>query len=71
MGIKQLYNDNLRKLPNEYVDVSVMIYFDSRNRHECSSESKKIAVEIISVMALSLSSIRLFASFVIKLTKAI
>ena len=31
MGIKQLYNDNLRKLPNEYGDVSVMTdpkYFD-------------------------------------------
>ena len=25
MGIKQLYNDNLRTLPNEYGDVSVMI----------------------------------------------
>ena len=24
MGIKQLYYDNLRKLPNEYGDVSVM-----------------------------------------------
>ena len=24
MGIKQLYNDNLRNLPNEYGDVSVM-----------------------------------------------
>ena len=24
MGIKQLYNDNLRKLPNEYGNVSVM-----------------------------------------------
>ena len=24
MGIKQLYNDNLRKLPNEFGDVSVM-----------------------------------------------
>ena len=24
MGIKPLYNDNLRKLPNEYGDVSVM-----------------------------------------------
>ena len=24
MGIKQLYNDNLQKLPNEYGDVSVM-----------------------------------------------
>ena len=24
MGIKQLNNDNLRKLPNEYGDVSVM-----------------------------------------------
>ena len=26
MGIKQLYNDNLRKLPNKYGDVSIMIY---------------------------------------------
>ena len=25
MGIKQLYNDNLRKLPNEYGVVSVML----------------------------------------------
>ena len=25
MGIKQLYNDNLRKFPNEYGDVSVML----------------------------------------------
>ena len=24
MGIQQLYNDNVRKLPNEYGDVSVM-----------------------------------------------
>ena len=24
MGIKQIYNDNLRKLPKEYRDVSVM-----------------------------------------------
>ena len=27
MGIKHLYNDNLRKLPNEYGDVSVMMFF--------------------------------------------
>ena len=26
MGIKQLYNDNLRKLPNKYGDVSVMVF---------------------------------------------
>ena len=25
MGINQLYNDNLRKLPNKYGDVSVMV----------------------------------------------
>ena len=25
MGIKQLYNDNLRKLPNEYGDVCAMV----------------------------------------------
>ena len=28
MGIKQLYNDKLRKLPNEYGDVSIMLFFD-------------------------------------------
>ena len=27
MDIKQLYNDNLRKLPNEYGDVSVKDFF--------------------------------------------
>ena len=26
MGIKQLYNDNLRKLPKKYGDVSVMCF---------------------------------------------
>ena len=25
MGIKQIYNDKLRKLPKEYGDVSVMV----------------------------------------------
>ena len=49
MGIKQLYNDNLRKLPNEYGDVSVMpnsldaahivdnicIIFDSKLQTHC------------------------------------
>ena len=30
MGIIQLYNDNLRKLPNEYGDVSVMEAVGSR-----------------------------------------
>ena len=31
MGIKQLYNDNLRKLPNEYGDVSGMIRLHYQN----------------------------------------
>ena len=26
MGTKQIHNDNLRKLPNEYGDVSVMYF---------------------------------------------
>ena len=26
MGVKQLYNDNVRKLPNEYGDFSVMLF---------------------------------------------
>ena len=32
MGLKQLYNDNLRKLPNEYGDVSVMITPEIRRK---------------------------------------
>ena len=37
MGIKQLYNDNLRKLKNEYGDVSVIgnPYVKSGLIHEC------------------------------------
>ena len=50
---------------NSGLCLNSLIYFESRNRHECSSECKKIAFEIISVMARSLSSIRLFATFVI------
>ena len=37
MGIKLLYNDNLRKLPNEYGDVSVMLSkLDSVNIKACA-----------------------------------
>ena len=32
MGIKQLHNDNLRKLPNEYRDVSVMSLYLYKGR---------------------------------------
>ena len=45
MGIKQLYNDNLRKLPNEYGDVSVMQYFIGAVR--CS---KKTVLGIFSTL---------------------
>ena len=38
MGIKQLYNDNLRKLPNEYGDVSVMQYFFLQQTDKQSTE---------------------------------
>ena len=31
MGIKQLYNDNLRKLTNKYGDVSVMDFYSISN----------------------------------------
>ena len=34
MGIKQLYNDNLRKLPNEYGDVSIMLIYPLHQRHK-------------------------------------
>ena len=37
MGIKELYNDNLQKLQNEYGDVSVMEYNDASNVHSCPS----------------------------------
>ena len=33
MGIKQIYNDNLRKLPNEYGDDSVMF---KTSKQKCS-----------------------------------
>ena len=33
MDIKQLYNDNLRKLLNEYGDVSVMFLFAVISKH--------------------------------------
>ena len=36
MGIKHLYNDNLRKLPNEYGDVSVMFRHYMYIMHETS-----------------------------------
>ena len=44
MGIKQLYNDNLRKLPNKYGDISVMSRFPSprgasRCKHRCGSST--------------------------------
>ena len=35
MGIKQLYNDNLRKLPNEYGDFSVMYKVNKEIEFEC------------------------------------
>ena len=37
MGIKQLYIDNLRKLPNEYEDVSVMKYLSDYDKNKDSS----------------------------------
>ena len=44
MGIKQLYNDNLRKLPNEYGDVSVMFNHQLSSpthfRRPCKSSTK-------------------------------
>ena len=42
MGIKELFNGNLRKLPNEYGDVSVMLFLSSllipdicRQKYKC------------------------------------
>ena len=41
MGIKQLYHDNLRKLPNKYGDVSIMIN-DQTNATESKANAKCI-----------------------------
>ena len=44
MGIKQLFNDNLRKLPNEYGDISVMLA-DKRNAtHFVNSSNRNIEI---------------------------
>ena len=39
MGIKQLYNDNLRKLPNDHGDVSVM---QANSQGDSSFEGQRI-----------------------------
>ena len=44
MGIKQLYNDNLRKLPSEYEDVSVM--FICQIKHCLLSEFREKRVHL-------------------------
>ena len=41
-GHKQLYNDNLRKLPNEYGDVSVMIDISVKNKTKKKKKKKVI-----------------------------
>ena len=42
MGIKQLYNDNFRKLSNEYEDVSVMFCHDNTLR-----TTRSISIDIL------------------------
>ena len=44
MGIKQLYKDNLRKLPNEYGDVCVMN--NKRARLDCFLISEELFSDI-------------------------
>ena len=46
MGIKQLYNDNLRKLPNEYGDVSVMDADDAVTRRYVASRFQALSDEV-------------------------
>ena len=55
MGIKQLYNDNLRKLTNEYGDVSVIQtiscrYVDAMNHCQCRSGKTHILLKICLVV---------------------
>ena len=45
MGIKRLYNDNLRKLPNEYRDVSVMTSFSRNFQLLCITEKSEFLNE--------------------------
>ena len=46
MGIKQLYNDNLRKLPKEYGDVSVMAQTNCESLIMSHSRLKVIKVAV-------------------------
>ena len=56
MGIKQLYNDNLRKLPNEYGDVSIMC--NSISFYEICSKVNQV---IYSSAPISASNIKALA----------
>ena len=47
MGIKQLYNDNLRKLPNEYGEVSVMIIHGQESREWTAIKCKAIKRSLV------------------------
>ena len=44
-GHKQLYNDNLRKLPNEYGDVSVMIDISVKKSKQKKKKKKKKVIK--------------------------
>ena len=53
MGIKQLYNDNLKKLPNEqYGDVSVMVRFIVKciNVIKLQHDSASVLIRIMHVL---------------------
>ena len=48
MGIKQLYNDNLRKLPNEYGEVSVM---SAKPRPMINVISQSLGLDVVNINA--------------------
>ena len=61
MGIKQLYNDNLQKLPNEYGDVSIM-YMEILSCH--SNESTR-ATPIKNIIYVVANVMNIYAKFLL------
>ena len=65
MGIKQLYNYNLQKLPNEYGDVSVMwlpCYPKKRTKSLGQTEKRAINDNINTFIAIALDETRIFVA---------
>ena len=51
MGIEELYNDNLRKLPNEYGDVSVMSCLLQQKRFKISKDHTIWSIQAVKAVS--------------------